>query len=322
MAEDFLSQEEIDALLGEEENEENIEVQKESIAPFDFNSIEHIKKGGLPGLDFILTKWIKSFREEIRKKIQSIDMTSITDVYTTKFNDFMLKIPIPASYSIFSMKPLKDNSLLVIDSRLVDTAISVMFGGPPKPLKIEGREFTKLETKIVKQFVTEILTTFEAAWEDIYPLKMELKSIELNPNLARIVSPTEKVIIVQVSIDFGGYEAPFFFCFPQNMFLPIKDLIYSEIPQLGKDLAWEKDLEDKIVQLKVKLWLELCKESYKIRDIISWDIGTDLRFEVSTQDLLKVYVEDKPKFLAKLGKKKGKYAIKIKKLYEKGENNG
>ena len=321
MAEDFLSQEEIDALLGGGEEEKAEEKTEELVKPFDFSNIEHVKKGGLPGLEFIFTKWIKIFRDEIRKTVQSVSMVSINDIYITRFNSFMLKIPLPASYTIIAMKPLKESALLVLDSRLVFTIISVMFGGPPKPFKVEGREFTKLETKIVSEFITEVLATFESVWEPIYPLKIEVKSIELNPNLAKIVAPTEKVIVVELSVDLDGYEAPFFFCFPQSMFLPIKDFIYSDVSQLEKDIIWERTLAEKTLQIKVTLWLELCKKEVKIKDILKWDVGTELTFDVSPEDLLKMYVEDKPKFLAKLGQKKDRYAAMIEKLYER-ENYG
>lgn len=318
MSEEFLSQEEIDALLGGTKEEKKEEV--ESVRPFDFSKVEHIKKGGLPGLEFIFTRWVKVFRDEVRKIVPNVNMVSQNDIYITRFNDFMLKIPLPASYTIISMKPLKENSLLVLDSRLVFTIISVLFGGPPKPFKVEGREFTKLEIKVINDFIKAVLETFESVWEQIYPIKIEMKSIELNPNLARIVSPSEKVIVVELSIDIDGYEAPMFFCFPQNMFLPIKDFIYSEVTQFEEDVAWKNYLLEKVHKIKVKLWVELFKETYKVKDILEWKEGTKLETKISTDTLLKVYIEDKPKFLGKLGKKKEKFAVKIKDIYL-GEKN-
>jgi len=319
VSEDFLSQEEIDALLGggEEKKEEE---DKSPVKPFDFSKVEHIKKGGLPGLQFIFTKWTKLFREEIRSLIPQINMVSVNDIYITRFNDFMLKIPLPASYTIISMKPLKENSLLVLDSRLVFTVISVLFGGPPKPFKVEGREFTKLELRIVKDFINRILQTFEKVWEPIFPIKVEMKSIELNPNLARIVSPSEKVIIVELSVDIDGFESPFFFCFPQSTFLPIKDFIYSEIAQIEEDIAWKSLLLEKLRKTNVYMWVELLKTKYKVRDILSWKEGTTLETEVSTENLLSVYVQDKPKFLGKLGKLKNKFAVRIEKVLKEEEN--
>jgi len=234
----------------------------------------------------------------------------------------MLKIPLPASYTILSMKPLKESSLLVLDSRLVFTLISVLFGGPAKPFKVEGREFTKIELKVLKDLIDKIITTFQKVWEPIYPLNIEMKSIELNPNLARIVSPNEKVIVVELSMDIDGYIAPFFFCFPQSMFVPIKEIIYSEIASLEKDPIWEQTLQDKVLTTDVNVWLELCRKEFKTRDILNWEIGTEIVFEVEKDDLLKLYVQDKPKFLAKLGKKKGKYAAMVKKLIKREEENG
>ncbi|HIE59272.1 MAG TPA: flagellar motor switch protein FliM [Persephonella sp.] len=315
MSDEFLSQEEIDALLGvdnESTSTETLEEGKEK--PFDFSQVEHIKKGGLPGLELIFERWIKIFRDEIRKLIPNLNMISKEDMYITRFQSFMLKIPLPASYSIFTMKPLKENALMVLDSRLVFTIISVLFGGPPKPFKVEGREFTKLEARVIRDIVGKSLKVFESIWTNIYPINIELKSIELNPTLARIVSQNEKVVIVELSMDIDGYTAPFYFCFPQSMFLPIKDIIYTEVANTEKDPVWEKNLEAKILHLNVKLWVELIRKEYKIKDILEWEEGTKLEFDVLNTDLLKIFIENKPKFLGKLGQKGNKFAVKIKDL--------
>lgn len=315
MSDEFLSQEEIDALLGvdnESTSTETLEEGKEK--PFDFSQVEHIKKGGLPGSELIFERWIKIFRDEIRKLIPNLNMISKEDMYITRFQSFMLKIPLPASYSIFTMKPLKENALMVLDSRLVFTIISVLFGGPPKPFKVEGREFTKLEARVIRDIVGKSLKVFESIWTNIYPINIELKSIELNPTLARIVSQNEKVVIVELSMDIDGYTAPFYFCFPQSMFLPIKDIIYTEVANTEKDPVWEKNLEAKILHLNVKLWVELIRKEYKIKDILEWEEGTKLEFDVLNTDLLKIFIENKPKFLGKLGQKGNKFAVKIKDL--------
>ncbi|WP_163328095.1 flagellar motor switch protein FliM [Desulfurobacterium thermolithotrophum] len=320
MSEEFLSQEEIDALLGGDSNSSS-EEQKSEVAPFDFSLVEHIRKGGVPGLELILERWIKIYSEEIRRLVPQINMVTKESVYITRFNNFMSKIPLPASYSIVSMKPLKDNFLLVLDSRLVFVVISVMFGGPAQPFKIEGREFTKLETKIIDDIVKISLSTFQYTWKDVYPVEFELKSIELNPALARIVSSNDRVIVVECSMDIDGYEAPFFFCFPQGMFLPIKELIFSESVFAEKDPVWEKHLTKKLLKTELKLILELTRKNFFLRELLSWKEGDEILLDISKDEFVKLYVENKAKFWAKLGKIKDKYAALVVDMIN-GENNG
>jgi len=315
VAEEFLSQEEIDSLLGGEKEEE----KKEEVAPLDFSSIEQIKKGGVPGLDLIFERWVKTFREEIRSFIPKVNMVSKESVYITRFNSFMSKIPLPCSYTIASMKPLKENFLLVLDSRLVFVIVSTLFGGPAKPFKVEGREFTKLETKIINNVADIALSTFKSVWRNIYPVNVKLKSIELNPTLAKIVSSTDKVIVVELTMEIDGYEAPFFFCFPHEMFIPIKEIIYSESGLSEKDPVWENHLKEKIFSLKLNLKLELAKKNLKFKDILNWEVGTEIPINVSEDSKLKLYVENIPKFKAKLGKVGRKYAALITDL--PGESN-
>ena len=315
MSDEFLSQEEIDALLGGGETTE--EEKKPEVVPFDFSQVEHIKKGGVPGLELLFERWVKIYREAIRRLVPQVAMISKESVYITRFNSFISKIPMPASYSIVSIKPFKENFLFVLDSRLVFVVISVMFGGPAKPFKIEGREFTKLEMKIIEDIVKVALETFQQVWKDVYPVEVELKGIELNPALARIVSGNEKVIVVECSMDVDGYEAPFFFCFPHGMFMPIKEIIFSEALFAEKDPVWEEYLRKKVLKTKLRLSLELARKRYKLRDVLEWKVGDKLHLDVPKDAPLKLYVEESPKFTAKLGKLKNRFAALI-----YGEVNG
>ncbi len=317
MAEDFLSQEEIDALLGGGKKETKV---KKEIEPFDFSQIEKIKKGGLPGLELIFERWVKIFREEVRRYIPQVNMVSKDSIYVTRFNTFMSKIPLPSSYVVISMKPLKENALFIIDSRLVSVIISVLFGGPAKPFKVEGREFTKLELRVIEDFIDTALLTFEETWRSLYPVEVEKKSVELNPNLVKIVSSNEKVIVSECLVDIDGYEAPIFFCFPNGMFIPIKELIHSEFSSNENNPSWERELKRKVLHTEVKLYLELCRKELKIGDLLNLEIGDELELNASKNKDLTLYVDNAPKFICKLGKVKNRYAALIKEpIIEKEE---
>ena len=318
---DFLSQEEIDALLGGDEEIETLEEELSDTRPFDFSELESIKKGGLPGLDLIYERWVKLFREEIRKILPKINMVSKESIYISRFNNFMYKIPMPSSYTTFTMKPLKETALLVVDSRLVFTIISVMFGGPAKPFKVEGREFTKLETYVIKDFIDTALKTLQETFSTIVDIEIEKKSMELNPALAKITSGNEKVIIAECIIDIDGFEAPIYFCFPHGMFLPIKDVIYSEFS--GEvDEQWRKRVNELLLQTPVKVALELTKKRFFMREILEWDVGTQIVLDVGKDDPAILKIEDEEKFNCRLGKVKERYAALLKEEVTKEEDDG
>ena len=317
---EFLSQEEIDALLGGGgEVAQEVEEQAD-IKPFDFSELESIKKGGLPGLDLIYERWVKNFRDSIRKVMPKINMVSKESIYITRFNSFMFKIPMPSSYTTFTMRPLKDTALLVVDSRLVFTIISVMFGGPAKPFKVEGREFTKLETYIIKDFIDLALKTLEETFRNVYPIEVEKKSTELNPALAKITSGNEKVIIAECVVDIDGYEAPIYFCYPQGMFLPIKDVIYTEFSGEIDD-RWREKLNTLLLQTEVEITLELMRKEYLMREIIAWEVGTELVLDIAKDDPVRLRVGDKEKFMCRLGKVKSRYAALLQEEVSKEEDN-
>jgi len=318
---EFLSQEEIDALLGGGDSTPQESEEESDIRPFDFSELESIKKGGLPGLDLIYERWVKMFREEIRRIMPKINMVSKESIYISRFNNFMFKIPMPSSYTTFTMKPLKETALLVVDSRLVFTLISVIFGGPAKPFKVEGREFTKLETYIIKDFIDLALKMLQGTFNNVLPeLKVEKKSTELNPALAKITSGNEKVIIVECRVDIDGFEAPLYFCYPQGMFLPIKDIIYTEFS--GEvDPIWKERLNELLLDTEVLVHLELTRQQFSLKEIVGWEVGSELILDVGKDDPVKLVVQDREKFVCRLGKVKNKYAALLEEIVVKEEED-
>lgn len=315
----FLSQEEIDALLGGGKKETVVETKREK--PFDFSKVEKIKKGGFPGLEVIFERWAKIFREEIRSLFPVINMVSKNSITVMKFGDFINKIPLPASYTIFTMKPLNESALLVIDSRVVFNLISALFGGGARPFKIEGRDFTKLELNIIHDFVDTVLTSFEKIWQTVYPVEVERKSVELNPFLVRIVSPAEKVIVVEMILDIEGLEVPFSFAFPQMMFLPLKDIIFSETSSLEIPADWKENILKKLSKVELNFTLELSRFTMLVEELLNLEVGSDIILNVKKDDSINLMVEGKPKFTAKLGRYDKKYAAMIVDRV-KGEEDG
>jgi len=306
---EFLSQEEIDALLGGGKKEEK---QPESkIKPFDFSQVEHVKKGGIPGLEVIFEKWAKLFAEEIRKNIPQISFVSRGNIYYSRFGNFMQKIPLPASFTTFFIKPLKESSILIIDARVVFTLISVMFGGEAKAFKIEGREFTKLEISILEEFIQKIFETLELTFSEFYTVNIEKKSVDFNPLLVRSIPASEKVIVVESNIDLDGYEVPFFFVFPTSLFIPIKDIIFAENFGVEVPPEWKETILNKILKTKVRLTLQLTKKRLTVGELMQLKIGDEINLGINKDSITYLYVEDKLKFLAKFGKIDNQFAAYI-----------
>lgn len=315
---DFLSQEEIDALLGGGKKAEA--TVDERVKPFDLSKVERIQKGGFPGLEIIFERWAKLFREEVRKIFPTINMVSKSKIYISRYGNFITKIPLPAAYTIFYIKPLKEPALFVIDARLVFSLVSSIFGGGSKTFKIEGRDFTKLELRIVNDLITVATETFNRVWSEFMPVEVEVKSLELNPFLVRIVSSAEKVIVVEMSMDIDGTEVPFSFCFPQMMFLPVRDLIFSETFGTEVSQEWKDTIVRKLMKAHLTLTLEVDKKMVTVEEFLNLEPGSSIILSKGVNSNLDVYVEGRKKFEAKLGKVDRKFAASIQKIVEEGKD--
>jgi len=86
-----------------------------------------------------------------------------------------------------------------------------------------------------------------------------------------------------------------------------------------KDPVWEKHLLEKLLKTKLKLSLELGRKKFMVREILDWKVGDEILLNVSKDDKLRLCVEGIPKFFAKLGKVKNRYAALITDFYEEEE---
>ncbi len=315
MSDDFLSQEEIDSLLGGGSAVADKAYAGSRESAFDFSKVDSIRKGGLPGLELIFERWVNAFREEVRSVVPHVNMVSKDNVYITRFGSFMGGLPQPASYTGLLLRPLKEPGMLVLDARLVFAIISVLFGGAAKPYKVEGREFTKLEMQVVNNFITSVVQSLEEVWRPIYEISIARKLTEMNPVFVQIASPNEKVAIVECSMNIDEYEVPMYFCFPLNMFSPIKEIIYSEFNSEVEE-GWDDELQRRLLKLKSRVSLEVVRKRYLVKEILGWQVGDELLLDVSKEADLRLRIGEKAKFSCQLGKSNGRYAALIKEAIE------
>ncbi len=158
MAKQVLSQDEVDLLLkslGKEE-EEKPEETSEGIKykKFDIGELERISLGRIAALEIIFERWARALRGALSTLVVSINNVIKEETNVIKFAELMKKLPIISCINIFTISKLKGSHLLILDPRMIYSIISVIFGGPAKPYKIEGKDFTKLELKIIKRVVS------------------------------------------------------------------------------------------------------------------------------------------------------------------------
>ena len=316
--EKILSQDEIDALLqginGGEVNTTPEPVVQPDVLSYDFTNPDRIIRGRMPILEVINDQFCRHFRTNLSSSLRRMVDVVSKGVQMMKFGEFIKTLPVPSSLHVFKMDPLRGHAILVIESKLVFTLLDLFFGGSGKmSFRIEGRDFTAIESKLIQKVVAMVFSDMEKAWNSIHPLKFQYVRSEINPKFINLVPTSDLVITISFSIELEEFTGMITLCIPYSIIEPIKTKLYSvlQAEQLEIDHSWIERLLERLKTAEVEVKAELAKRQMMVQDLLKLKVGDTIYLGKDVSEPLVVHVEGIPKFLGKAGICGGNKAVQI-----------
>jgi len=312
---DLLSQDEIDALLhGVDDIEEDV-IEPEmsgSVVEFDFSSQDRIVRGRMPTLELVNERFARHMRISLFNMMRRTAEVSINGVQMIKFGEYVHTLFVPTSLNMVRFRPLKGTALITMEARLVFILVENFFGGDGRyHAKIEGREFTPTERRIIQMLLKLIFEDYVEAWAPVMDVGFDYLDSEVNPAMANIVSPTEVIVVSSFHIELDGGGGDFHIAMPYSMLEPIRELLDAGVQsdKQDTDQRWSSALTDEIMDVPVGLHTKLLETELTLRQLMELKAGDIIPIEMPETAML--YVEDLPSYRVKLGKKNEKMALKI-----------
>jgi flagellar motor switch protein FliM len=304
----ILSQEEIDALLrGMSDGEVATtpeEKDESGVITYDLVNQDRIIRGRMPTLEIINDNFSRLFRNSLSLSFRKpIDVGS-KGVQIMKFGEFVRTLPVPSSFHVFKIEPLRGHALLVLDSKLVFTLVDIFLGGSGKTsFEVEGREFTAIESRLIRKVVNTVFNDMEKAWNTVHPVSVHHVRSEINPKFVGIVPPTDVVIMIPFGLESEQFTGLISLCIPYAMIEPIKGKLYSayQSDHLEIDHTWVERLSDRLRSAEVEVAVELGRRNIMVQDLLKLAVGDVLPLGTQVTDLMTARVEGVPKFLGRAG---------------------
>lgn len=313
---EILSQDEIDALLnGVNSGEVGTAPPPPApgeVRPFDFTEQDRIIRGRLPTLEMVNERFMRYVRNGLFGLLRKSCEVSAMGVRMVKFTEYTHGLSIPASLNLVKMKPLRGTALFVIEPQLVFTVIDNFFGGDGRfKARIEGREFTPTENRVVQILLRELFTAMEEAWRPVLGVSFEFQSSEMNPQFASIVSPTETVVVSRFRADLEGGGGEIHLTLPYSMIEPIRDLLDAGIQsdRVEQDERWSESLREDVFDAELDLSSVLLETRISIGDLARLRPGDVI--SVDLPELVTLFAEDVPFYRARFGVSNGSNALRL-----------
>ncbi|MBN7820470.1 flagellar motor switch protein FliM [Bowmanella sp. Y26] len=313
---DLLSQDEIDALLHgvDEVEEEEIDSSERggSALEYDFSSQDRIVRGRMPTLEIVNERFARHMRVSLFNMMRRSAEVSINGIQMIKFGEYVHTLFVPTSLNMVRFRPLKGTGLITMEARLVFILVDNFFGGDGRyHAKIEGREFTPTERRIIQMLLKLIFEDYKEAWAPVMDVSFEYLDSEVNPAMANIVSPTEVVVISSFHIELDGGGGDFHVALPYSMLEPIRELLDAGVQsdKEDTDLRWSKALRDEIMDVQVEVSATLMDIELSLQEVMDLQEGDIIPIEMPEHVVL--FVEDLPTYRTKMGRSRDNIALKI-----------
>lgn len=323
---DFLSQDEVDALLrgvtGETEESEADEADDGSVRPYNLGTQERIVRGRMPTMELINERFARYLRIGLFNFMHRNAEISVGAIKVQKYSEFVRNLVVPTNLNLVNAKPLRGTGLVVFDPNLVFLVVDNMFGGDGRfHTRVEGRDFTATEQRIIIGMLDTVFAEYERAWAPVYKLKLEYLRSEMNSQFANIATPSEIVVSTVFSLELGGAQADMHICFPYSMLEPIRETLYSTMQSdhISQDKRWIGTMTRQIKSATVELTATLGEGRVTLRDIVNMRVGDVIPIHIP--DRVQALVDGVPVLEGKYGVQSGQYAIRVERMIPPEEHD-
>jgi flagellar motor switch protein FliM len=318
MSDSFLSQEEVDALLegvtGESQRIVSEEQDLGAIRTYNISSQERIVRGRMPTMEIVNERFARNFRIGLFNFIRRSPEISVGTVQVQRYSAFLRELAVPTNFNIMAIRPLRGSGLIVCEPTLIFGVIDTLYGGIGKfQTRIEGRDFSATEQRVINRLVNVITEEYKKAWKGVYPLELEYQRSEMQPQFANIATPSEIVVATSFSLEIGEISGSIHICMPYATLEPIRDVLYSSTQgdSMEVDKRWVNVLTQEIQSAEVRLVAELAKSDATVEQLIAMKPGDFI--ELERKPRIKAYIDGVPVFECQYGTHNKKYAIRIEK---------
>lgn len=332
MADDFLSQEEVDALLQGVDDEVELEVNtsaessadsKNAVSPAapsangsssTLASLESLARGRLPRLETMHHRFAALFQTGLKKLMGRNAEVVISPIKQSRYSDFIDGLTLPSNLNLVGIKPLQGTALFVLEPEFIFLVIDQLFGGQGRPhISTENREFTPTEHRIIQRILAELFTSYSKVWEKIYPIEVELIRSESHTRFVKIFNPEEMVLTTSMTVHSGAAKGKLHLCLPGSMIEPVRSLLNSEAEATQSiDKRWQQRMSRQLQSAEVELVARLSELNVTLGDLMKMQPGDFIPVEMPESIL--VHVDDVPIMNCSYGISNHQYALRVEKL--------
>ncbi|MRH42268.1 flagellar motor switch protein FliM [Aquibacillus halophilus] len=321
MAEEVLSQNEIDALLsalssGEmDANQLKQEEKDKRIRIYDFKRALRFSKDQIRSISRIHENFARLLTTFFSAQLRTYVHISVASVDQVPYEEFIRSIPTMTILNIYSVSPLNGRIIFEFNPNIAYAMMDRLLGGKGNSInKVES--LTEIETTLMTQLFEKALDNLQEAWSSVVEIDPVLEEFEVNPQFLQLVSPNETVVVVSLNTTIGESSGMINICIPHVVLEPIipklsvhywmqNESTKESKPEEYENLA--KSIEKAVVDLRVILG----ESTISMNELLHLNENDVIQLNQSIDTPLKLNIDKQQKFHVQPGKRRNKIAVQV-----------
>lgn len=305
---DTFDQSEIDALFGDASAELGPSSGIEAII-----GSRAVRNERLPVLESIIEHMIRSLSTGVRSLTSSPTEISLEQIDSSRFGDFMDRLPMPSLIGVISVHTLHGYALITMEADLIYAIVDALLGGgaTASATVIDGRQFTSIETSLATKVTLLVLDEFCQAFSSVMPTEAQLERVEMHPRFAAIANPSDAAISIRMRFNMNRKNGCLNILLPYATLEPARAQLSQSFmgEQAGPRNLWRNHMESELRKTSLELQVLLGERTMRLQDVKNLAVGDVIRLDTVPDSPLDVRCNDVMVGKALAGRRNGRIAI-------------
>ena len=315
MANDTLSQVDIDRLLGGSAKLTPRSTAQLDVQVYDFRRPHRVSKERLRTLEAMYERLVKSLEGWLISRVRGQMEIRLQSVEQFSFGEFTLSLPTPCSSFIFDIAGTGQKGVIDVGQEFAYYIIDKVFGGDGMA-QAPIRALTPIERMAVRTVADKVSTLLQEVWQDHSPLDIEITGFESSPEILQVINREDPVLVANVEITAGQASSLLLICLPFSVLDKFFNSTGTErvAPLTSNDGEREASRvrgESLLRATRVPIHVRLPEFQIALRDLSQLQVGTVVPTHIPKDARVILRAGTQERFIGHPGRVGGHVAVRI-----------
>ena len=281
--------------------------------PYDFSHPDLLSRDQVRALRTLHEGYAQILAKRLSTEFLTNVSATVVSIDHLTYAEFLVLVPSPTVLAVVEVPELEGAVAFELNPNVAFAFIDRLLGGEGKPMG-RVRALTAIEQGLMQRVLQKCCQELSAVWAPVKKLDFRLQSIEANPELARVVGPSEMAILVSLELRMNEVSGMLNLCLPYVVMEPaIQGLGQgSMLPRHVEGTgAARKALERTLSAASVTLEVELGTAEVSLGEIMSLEPGDVLQWMPANEGGAVASIEGAPRLVGEPGRSRGRVAFRV-----------